>query len=235
MIRKLLIVAVSGVLLALISIGAAVAIGGPSLRGAMHDGSFVWDSDKYKGPVVKKELVFDASRTLEMSLPVDMHFVRGDKVSMIVEGPKRAIDELVYEDGRLELRGPRSGRPNDGIKLTITAPTLPTLDISGPANIEIQDLRQPEFNLSMAGAGNIEASGKVQKLVIDASGAGNVDLSKLETVDAEVDIAGLGNADINASGKVTASIAGAGNVTLHRKPRRLESDIAGLGNVEHAY
>jgi hypothetical protein len=170
-----------------------------------------------------------------MSLPVDMHFVRGDKVSMIVEGPKRAIDELVYEDGRLELRGPRSGRPNDGIKLTITAPTLPTLDISGPANIEIQDLRQPEFNLSMAGAGNIEASGKVQKLVIDASGAGNVDLSKLETVDAEVDIAGLGNADINASGKVTASIAGAGNVTLHRKPRRLESDIAGLGNVEHAY
>jgi hypothetical protein len=87
----------------------------------------------------------------------------------------------------------------------------------------------------MAGAGNIEASGKVQKLVVEASGAGNVDLSKLETVDAEVAIAGLGNADINASGEVEAAIAGAGNVTLHRKPRRLESDIAGIGNVEHAY
>lgn len=235
MIRKLLIVAVSGVMLALISIGGAIAIGGSDMRGIFRDGAFVWDPDEYKGPVAKKELVFDASRTLEMSLPVDMNFVRGDKVSMIVEGPKRAIDALVYEDGRLELRGPRSGRPNDGIKLSITAPTLPALDISGPANIEIEDLRQPEFKLSMAGAGNIEASGKVQKLVVEASGAGNVDLSKLETVDAEVAIAGLGNADINASGEVEAAIAGAGNVTLHRKPRRLESDIAGIGNVEHAY
>ena len=87
----------------------------------------------------------------------------------------------------------------------------------------------------MAGAGNIEANGKVETLVVEASGAGNIDLSDLETTDAEIAIAGLGNADINASGKVDASIAGAGNVTLHKKPRQLNSDIAGLGNVEHDY
>lgn len=235
MIRKLLIVAVSGAMLALIAIGGAIAIGGPDLRGAFRDGHFVWDSEGYKGPVVKKELAFDATRPLEIALPVDMRFVRGDKVSMIVEGPKDAIDALVYEDGRLDLRGPHAGGPNHGIKLRITAPVLPALDISGPANIEIEDLRQPEFNLSMAGAGNIEANGKVDRLAIDASGAGNVDLSKLEAGDAEVAIAGLGNADINAGGKVEVAIAGAGNVTLHRKPRELDSDIAGLGNVDHAY
>ncbi len=177
MIKKLLIVAVSGLMLALISIGAAVAIGGPQLRGAFHDGHFVWDSDGYRGPVIKKELTFDASRPLEITLPVDMHFVRGDKVSMIVEGPKKAIDGLVYENGELRLNGSHHGM-NDGIKLTITAPVLPPLDISGPANVEIVDLRQREFKLSMAGAGN---------------------------------------------------------VTLHRKPRELDSDIAGLGNVDHDY
>lgn len=234
MIRKLLIVAVSGAILALISIGAAVAIGGPDLHKAFHEGGFVWDSDGYKGPIARKELAFDPGKPLEISLPVDMHFVRGDKVSMIVEGPKAAIDALVYENGKLDLRGPRIGS-NQGLKISITAPVLPPLDISGPANIEIDDLRQPEFKLSMAGAGNIEASGKVDRLEVDASGAGNVDLSKLEAVDAQVSIAGLGNADINASGKVEAAIAGAGNVTLHRKPRELDSDIAGLGNVEHAY
>jgi len=233
MIKKLLIVAVSGAMLALVSISAAVAIGGSDLRSAFHDGNFTWDSDDYNGPVAKKGFAFDTTRPLEISLPLDMHFVRSDKVSMIVEGPKKAIDALVYENGELSLRG--SHHLNDGIKVTITAPVLPALDISGPANIEIQDLRQPEFNLSMAGAGNIEASGKVEKLAVEASGAGNIDLTDLEAVDAEIDIAGLGNADINASGKVKASIAGAGNVTLHRKPRELDSDIAGLGNVEHDY
>ena len=233
MIKKLLIVAVSGTMLALVSISAAVAIGGPDLRGAFHDGNFTWDSDDYDGPVAKKEFAFDATRPLEIALPLDMHFVRSDKVSMIVEGPKKAIDALVYENGELSLRS--SHRLNLGIKVTITAPVLPALDISGPANIEIEDLRQREFNLSMAGAGNIEASGKVEKLAVDASGAGNVDLTDLETVDAEIDIAGLGNADISATGKVKASISGAGNVTLHRKPSELDSDIAGLGNVEHDY
>jgi hypothetical protein len=233
MIKKLLIVAISGAMLALISIGGAVAIGGPDLRGAFREGHFVWDSDEYSGPVAKKEFAFDASKPLEIALPLDMHFTRGDTVSMIVEGPKKAIDDLVYEDGELKLRG--SHHLSDSIKVTITAPELPALEISGPANIEIEDLRQSEFNLSMAGAGNIEASGKVERLAVEASGAGNVDLTDLEAVDAEIDIAGLGNADINASGKVVASIAGAGNVTLHQKPRELDSDIAGLGNVDHAY
>ena len=234
MIKKLLIVAVSGIMLALIAIGGAIAIGGPDLNKAFHDGHFVWDSDEYDGPVAKKELTFDASKTLEIALPVDMHFTRSDKVSMIVEGPKKAIDGLIYENGELRLDGSHQSI-NDGIKLTITAPVLPALDISGPANIEIEGLRQDEFKLSMAGAGKIEASGKVAKLAVDASGAGNVDLTDLEATDAEVDIAGLGNADINASGKVRASIAGAGNVTLHSKPRELVCDIAGLGNVDHDY
>lgn len=233
MIKKLLIVAVSGVMLALISIGAAVAIGGPDLRGAFRDGHFVWDSQRHAGPVVKKEFAFDASRPLEIALPLDMHFTRGNKVSMIVEGSKEAIDDLVYENGELKLRG--AHRRVGGIKVTITAPELPPLDISGPANIEIEDLRQSDFKLSMAGAGNVEASGKVDRLEVDASGAGNIDLTDLEATDAEIAIAGLGNADISASGKVEAAIAGAGNVTLHRKPRELDSDIAGLGNVEHAY
>jgi hypothetical protein len=233
MIRKLLIVAVSGIMLALVSIGGAIAIGGSDLRGAIRDGQFVWDSDEHKGPTVTKEFAFDTSKPLEIALPLDMHFTRSDKVSMVVEGPKDAIDDLLYENGELKLRG--SHHLHGGIKVTITAPELPALDISGPANIEIQDLRQSEFRLSMAGAGNIEANGKVERLSVDASGAGNVDLSDLEAVDAEIDMAGLGNADINASGRVAASIAGAGNVTLHRKPRQLESDIAGLGNVDHAY
>lgn len=234
MIRKLLIVAISSGMLALLSIGAAVAIGGPDFRSAVHGGNFEWDPSAHDGPLETRELAFDATKPFEVALPIDMEFQRSDTVSMKVEGPAELVKDLVYENGELKLRNPKHSF-DEGIKVTITAPELPALDISGPANIEITGLRQREFRLSMAGAGNIEANGKVEALFVEASGAGNIDLSDLETTDAEIDIAGLGNADINASGKVDASIAGAGNVTLHKKPRQLNSDIAGLGNVEHDY
>lgn len=233
MIKKLLIVAISAGMLALVSIGAAIAIGGPELKAELAEGRIVIDSDDYDGPVATRSFDFDMTRPLEIAMPVDVHFERGETISMTVEGPKKTVDKLVYEDGELKIPGSHEG--SGGIKVRITAPVLPALDIAGPANIEITDLSQPEFRLSMAGAGNIEANGKVERLFVDASGAGNVDLESLEAVDAEVSLAGLGNADINASGKVDASIAGAGNVTLHRKPRELDSSIAGLGNIEHAY
>lgn len=234
MIKKLLIVAVSAGMLALVSIGAAVAIGGPELKAGFSDGHFEWDSDDYHGPVATRSFDFDMTKPLEIAMPIDMTFERGETISMTVEGPKKTIDRLVYEDGELKVPGSHEG-VGGGIKVKITAPVLPALDIAGPANIEITDLRQPEFRLSMAGAGNVEASGKVDSLTVDASGAGNIDLASLEAGDADVSLAGLGNADINASGKVEAAIAGAGNVTLHRKPRELDSSIAGLGNVEHDY
>lgn len=234
MIKKLLIVAVSSGMLALLSIGAAIAIGGPDLRAAMNDGHFEWDSDEYDGPVDTRQFAFDATKPLEIALPLDMKFTRSDTVSMTVEGPQDLIGKLVYEDGELSLPGSNHSF-DEGIKVTITGPRLPELVISGPANVEVRDLRQPEFSLEMAGAGNIEASGKVERLAVDASGAGNIDLSNLESIDAEVSLAGLGNVEINANGSVDASIAGAGNVTLHRKPRKLDSSIAGLGNIEHDY
>jgi hypothetical protein len=234
MIKKLLLVAVGGVMLALLSIGGAIAIGGTDLRGAFKDGRFEWDPGAHDGQLATKELVLDVSKPLAVSMPLDMQFQRSETVSMKVEGPAELIKDLVYENGELKLRKVRNSF-DEGIKLTITAPVLPALDISGPANIVIEDMRQPLFKLSMAGAGNVEASGKVERLEVEASGAGNVDLTDLEAGDADIDLAGLGNADINAVGKVNVSIAGAGNVTLHRKPRELKSDIAGLGNVDHSY
>ncbi len=233
MIKKLLIVAVSAGMLALVSIGAAIAIGGPELRAELSDGHIAWGSDDHDGPVATRSFDFDMTRPLEIAMPVDMLFDRGEAITMEVEGSKRTVDKLVYEDGELKIPG--SHKRSGAIKVMITAPILPELEILGPANIEISDLSQAEFRLSMAGAGNIEASGKVERLFVDASGAGNVDLASLNAVDAEISLAGLGNADINASGKVDASIAGAGNVTLHTKPREFDSSIAGLRNIEHAY
>jgi hypothetical protein len=75
----------------------------------------------------------------------------------------------------------------------------------------------------------------VRAATVTSSGAGNVDLGDLDATDATVSVAGVGNIDVNASGKVNADVAGAGNVTLHRKPAQLTSQISGIGSVNQDY
>ena len=61
------------------------------------------------------------------------------------------------------------------------------------------------------------------------------DHKQVEAEDATVDLAGVGSADISATGSVKATIAGAGNITLHRRPTNLQTDISGVGSIDHDY
>ncbi|MCK9543105.1 MAG: DUF2807 domain-containing protein [Novosphingobium sp.] len=230
MIRKLFIVSASALLLAMICLAGAWAIGGKEL---VDSGGWTID-DKDSGPHITRDFTFDPNVPLVLSAPVNLEFTRGAKVSMTVSGRPAVIEALRWEGGRLTT-GNNKTFSGKAVTLKITAPVMPKIELNGPGNIELNDLRQPLLEIEMSGAGNIEASGKVDKVTVEASGAGNVDLEALDATDADVDLAGFGNADINASGTVNASIAGAGNITLHRKPRLLHSNIAGFGNVEHSY
>lgn len=230
MIRKLLIVAGSAFVLALICLSIAWAIGG---REFVKNGGWTIDDDK-GGPRIERTLTFDPSKPLVLEAPVDIDFAKSDTVTMTVSGRPGIINDLIWLDGRLSLKKNHEVR-RGSVHIQITAPVMPKVVVNGPANLELNALDQPELDIEIAGAGNIEANGKVQKVRVEASGAGNVDLEQLEAVDADIELAGFGNADINASGTVNASVAGAGNITLHRRPAKLNSDIAGIGNVDHDY
>ena len=56
-----------------------------------------------------------------------------------------------------------------------------------------------------------------------------------EAIDASVDVAGVGTVDINAGGAVTAKISGAGDISLHRRPKVLSTSISGFGSIDHDY
>lgn len=234
MIRKLLIVAASAFVLALVCLAAAWAIGG---REFVKEGGWTIDgSDDDRGPRVERTLTFDPSRPLVLEAPVDVDFTKGDTVEMVVSGNPSIINRLRWQDGRLSLASTGKTSISRGtVHITITAPALPKVEVKGPGNLELVGLDQPELAVDISGAGNVEASGKVRKVVVKAAGAGNVDLTTLEAVDADVDLAGFGNADINASGNVNATVSGAGNISLHQRPKTLNSNINGIGNIDHDY
>jgi Putative auto-transporter adhesin, head GIN domain len=238
MTRKLLIVFASGLFFAIVLLSSAWVIGGPEMitriekeGGNIH---ISLDDDKPSGPKVTRSFPFSGLKALTISAPVTLKFVRGDKAEMVVEGPEKLMNALKWENGELSLEGSRRIR-RGRIEVTITAPILPDLELRGASDAELAGLDQPSLRIDAAGALDLEGSGKVTALQIDAKGASDIDLKDVEAKDANVRIAGAGDIDISASGKVDATISGAGDITLHRKPEQLTSKISGAGTIDHNY
>lgn len=237
MIRRLSIVFVSGLVFAIVLLSAAWLVGGEELAARMEkDGghTFVFGTHKDSGPTVSRSFPFVAIDTLTISSPVTLRFVKGDKAEMVVSGPERRMQALRWENGRLWLEK-RSGWRSGQLEVTITAPVLPALVMQGASDVELVGLDQPSLSIDSSGAIDLSGKGKVERVMIDSKGAGDIDLSDVVAGDANIHIAGAGDVDIAASGKVDAAIAGAGSVTLHTKPAELTSRISGVGSIEHSY
>lgn len=236
MIRKLLIVSASAFVLAVISLSLAWMAGGQQFVREVNanDGfSLNFDGDGTE-PKSTRTLAFDPAVPLTIAAPVELTFTRGGAPGLTVEGPEKLIKAMRWEGGRLFL-DKDTHVSRGSLDVRVTAPALPNLNIEGPGQIELRDVHQPALVLAIAGAANIDGAGKVDNLSIDAGGAGNLDLKELEARDAKVAIAGIGNVDLSVTGRLDATISGAGKVTLHRKPQVINTSITGIGSIDHEY
>lgn len=240
MTKKLLVVAASGLVLAILLLSVAWAIGGKDMVTAMRHGGWRYNDWHYSvddddhGADKTRSLSFDPAVPLIVDAAVDLHFVRGEHPGMIVSGPARLVSAVRWENGRLSM-GDRSIWSHRSLKIEIVAPRMPPLTLAGAGDVSLQDLDQDELQLDLSGAGDFNVDGKVRTVKVTSSGAGNVNLGKLSATDASVSISGIGSVDLAATGKVTVSVSGAGSVTLHRKPTELTSQISGVGSVDQNY
>jgi len=233
--RKLLVVAASGLVLAILLLSAAWVVGGRDMVTALHHGGwhFNFDDDD-RGPNVTHTVAFDAGAPLTLDAPVEVHFVKGDHAAMTVSGGAPLVSAMRWQNNRLSMNdAPMFGR--HALHVEIVAPRLPPLTLAGPGNVSIENLDQDDLQLNLRGAGNVDASGKVRAVTVLNSGAGNVDLGELDATDATVIASGIGNVDLKASGKVVVTLSGVGNVSLHRKPAELTSRINGIGSIDQDY
>jgi len=239
MLRKLLIVFASGIALSIVAFSLAWLVGGSQFRQEFIDhGGWHWnigDDDDHGGPRKTRQFAIEPGMQLAMEVPVDMEFARGDKAAMTVEGDARDVDRLVFENGRLSMKGEDNHHWHHGLKVRIVAPQIGGLDFKAPGDVTLAGLDQDELRLASEGAIDLEASGKVKRLFVDNHGAGNFDLGKLDAEDARVELNGAGNITIAAVGDVRVVLNGIGNVSLEKKPRSLNTQINGLGSIDHDY
>ncbi|MEH6697654.1 MAG: DUF2807 domain-containing protein [Brevundimonas sp.] len=257
MIRTSLIIAAAGLVLTLICLGGAFALGGRDL--AAHGWSWtVFDRDGHPvrfervrnadahstGPEVTRTLAWDGTDTLVMDFDGDVEYVQGDTAGVTVTGPEGLVDRVEITQGRIRLKdgedqvylswddgGLRGWSPRDDLRIVVTAPDVTRFRLNGSGHIDIRAYDQDQMDLGISGSGEIEAEGRARALALDISGSGEVDLDTLELADADVTVSGSGEARLGPTGRAAVAISGSGDVTLTRRPASLDSRISGSGDI----
>jgi hypothetical protein len=241
MIRTLLIIAVAGAAIALLSFGGFVSLGGiqAAQRGDFDFGTDDWGNDRHhrpdQGPVVTRTVAWAGTDTLQVDLAADVTFTQGAQAGITISGPQRVVDQVVVEGGRIRLTDGthdlRMGH-RQRLKITVTAPAVTRFVINGSPDVAIVGYDHPSMAIDISGSGDVNAVGKASDLDLSIAGSGDVDLSGLQLATAKVAIAGSGDAILSPTASAAVAIAGSGDVTLLTRPPTLTSDISGSGDLD---
>jgi Putative auto-transporter adhesin, head GIN domain len=189
------------------------------------------------GPRVTETRVVEPFERIEVSDSVEVEVVPGSGTELRVRAGRDVMDRVRTESsgGVLRLgvidRGIVIGPdPLGDVRVEVAADTVRGLLIDGSGDVTLVDLDEDELELEVEGAGEIEASGTVDRLTATIQGAGDANLSELATRTARVTVQGAGDADLNVSEELDVTVQGAGDVSYRGDPQ-VHSDIQGVGDI----
>ncbi len=193
---------------------------------------------------------------IDMDGGAKVSLVQGDEHSIIVEGSRRVVDQVVTEvkDGVLEIHyRDRKLFENWAEKLTLTITfndlsefildggaelkadnlNLESLSIviNGGASVKMNDLLVSTLSMSLSGGGDIHVSGVAENQTINVSGGTNYQAEDLKSANVRVDIAGAANVVVWATETLNLDLAGAYSVSYWGSPQ-IKQSIGGIGQVK---
>ena len=116
------------------------------------------------------------------------------------------------------------------IDVVFSVPTLKAASIRGSSDIAINGLKGGDFDASIAGSGDLSATGSVGALSAAIDGSGDIDFAKVNARSGNVSISGSGDIKVRTDGNLSVSINGSGDVTYFGNARVTKS-INGSGDI----
>jgi len=116
-------------------------------------------------------------------------------------------------------------------RLRIALPTLRGFSNDGAGSANIHGLVGGDIEIENNGAAKITASGNAANASISLNGVGTIDTTALDAHDVTVENNGVGIVRVRASGVLTMSVNGVGNIRYTGNPSKVESHVSGFGNV----
>lgn len=133
-----------------------------------------------------------------------------------------------------------SGFSGDDITLTLDGAGSMTMQsnyrfvkatLGGVGSMKLLGLNSDRIDLMLEGAGYVSLSGRTRLLNANLEGLGGLDAQQFTADTVKLDMSGLGNATITAHQSANLNLSGMGSVTVYGKPLNRKVSIDGLGKV----
>jgi hypothetical protein len=191
------------------------------------------------GPVRTENRTVDTFHAIELRGAAQMQVEVGKGPALSITAGERVLQATSTQvrDGVLVvLVRERGGWFQRGTvaRLTVQAPTLDSVEISGAGDFTLLDVSGDKLAIAVQGAGSLEASGTVRQLSARIDGAGSADLSRLVATDAEVSVNGAGSLEVHASGTLRAELNGVGSISYTGNPQKVIPSVHGVGSISPA-
>ena len=214
------------------------------------------------GNIVEKTYEFDSFDAIRVAGAMDVVYIQEDvKPVAVFRVDENLFDEytLEVEEGTLVISSKPGSLPipTKGAKVTVTAPVIKSVKLTGSGDCSIPNgfTSEGDFSYSVAGSGDLHAysincrnfdsrvsgSGDIEigSLVAEGSanmvisGSGDIELEAATCESLGITISGSGSADIGCrgAGDINVRISGSGSISLAGTARSLSKSVSGSGSV----
>ncbi len=177
---------------------------------------------------------------VRVSLAATVILRQADSFSCQIEGQQRFLDgiEATADNGTLRVRRREKRDWFDDIErvtIIITAPNFEEIEFSGAGQLSaFTKLTGNKLKIEASGAGSVEIQNvDYQHIDIDMSGVGNISIAG-KTISATMEMSGTGNIDafdLHAD-SVRCETSGVGNINCFAN-EELNAQVSGIGGVRY--
>ncbi|WP_298419561.1 head GIN domain-containing protein [uncultured Kordia sp.] len=188
----------------------------------------------------------------------DVELVSGREGKITLEGESNLLEYVMTEvdNGKLKIKTKKGYnlRVSNGKKLVITVPfeDLDKVALAGSGDVYtknatikgddfdmalagsgdvILDVDVDDLNMRVSGSGDMTARGNANNTEIKLAGSGDIHAYKLKAKNAVVTLAGSGDIRLYAAESLKARVAGSGDITYKGRPSKEDTKVSGSGSI----
>ena len=172
-------------------------------------------------------------QTVELAGASEVTVRVGQRQAVEVQADDNLIDRLTTEvvGGALVIETRGSFSTASPMTVSVTAPELEAVTLSGSGAVRINGVNQQEFQVQLPGDGLVAVTGQVDRLEASLAGTGDAQLQELIARDVVASVPGTGRLQVYATRSLDASVGGTGAIFYAGNPNDVKQSITGTGAI----
>jgi hypothetical protein len=178
------------------------------------------------------DLAWQGSDAITINIPAQVYYQPGPKAEANVTGDSELASHVRMRGGTLGWDTPLDCISGGDLVVHLTGPAVTAWTLNGSGTLELSDIKQDAMRIVTRGSGTVIGNGEANQASVDVAGSGNVDFSKLVTRKADARIKGSADVALAPRDEVDIEIYGSAVVSLHGPVARVNSHVAGSGQIK---